>query len=145
MSKFTENYKTPDEAEIRNLVQAMLGGSVFLSIQVPSDQMDMIPSIFMPIGLGAIGQMFDTPDEISAFHPVLYEYLDQAGPRSVNGYPIFMSFKVIKASDYNDLVLPKYRAALEVINPELLKEAEDGNQEHAGLDRTGQEDNSKAE
>jgi hypothetical protein len=30
---------------------------------------------------------------------IIYEYYSEAGPRSINGYPIFMSFRVLDRTD----------------------------------------------
>jgi len=42
--------------------------------------------IFMSLALGALADM--TEEAINDIG-LIYEYWDQAGPRSINGYPIF--------------------------------------------------------
>jgi hypothetical protein len=48
----------------------------------------------MPIGLGGLGGV--DVDQIGA----IIEYLDKAGERSINGYPIFMSCRVVHKDDW---------------------------------------------
>jgi hypothetical protein len=61
-------------------------GLIFTSLQVqnPSD----IGMVFMPILLMDENQMAEFK-ELKPF--VIFEYFDKAGPRSINGYPIFWS------------------------------------------------------
>lgn len=79
----------PNE-EIVRLAQDVVDGKVFGTWQLPNNEGDMLPMIFMPIALGCT-----IPE--NAGHA--YEYLDKAGPRSINGYPCFFSVTFLNGPD----------------------------------------------
>jgi hypothetical protein len=82
------------EEALRKLAQEIVEGKVFTDRDMrKADQMGgtMLGMIFMPVLL------MQSPGVYLADAGLLYEYWDQAGPRSINGYPIFFSVrKVIK-------------------------------------------------
>lgn len=85
--------------EVKAFAKGLLDGRLFTNFHIPeSEWAAMIPSIFMPIGLGAL-HGYDT-DSIAA----VAEWMDRAGPRSVNGYPIFMSCTIIHIDDWPKVV-----------------------------------------
>ena len=92
------NYKPRTDQEIRELAMDVCDGRVFGSWQV--DNPDLIRSIFMPlIFLDAI-----SAKDMKASGVVhLYEEVSKAGPRAINGYPIFMSMKTLNQSDVDRL------------------------------------------
>lgn len=55
-----------------------------------------IGMIFMPICMGAFA---DTTPEYRQDVGLMYEYYDKAGPRSMNGYPLFFSFAYCSQHD----------------------------------------------
>ena len=85
------------ENELKQLAIDMAQGNVFTSLHLPPveteddarDHVHMVRSIFMPIGLGGIG---DIDIKTLGF---FWERLDKAGPRSINGYPMFFSVRVV--------------------------------------------------
>ena len=91
-------YVPPDEAEKRRLAAALVGNTVFTSQHIPERDGHLLRSIFMPVLFGAFAGMSE--EDHARVQPILYEYLDQAGPRSVNGYPIFFSLRVIGWDDW---------------------------------------------
>jgi hypothetical protein len=77
--------------------------------------------VFMVLGLmdqNARQQLIDDKPGL------LYEYLDEAGPRSINGRPIFTSMKVLNESD-TDKVLEKSRK-LDAASSKALGEEDSG-------------------
>ena len=80
--------------ELRTFVLALCDGKIFTMHHVPED---MIGMVFMPIGMGAFA---DVPVEELKQIGTIYEYIDQAGPRSVNGMPMFLSFKMVHIDDW---------------------------------------------
>lgn len=78
------------DEELRQLCVDIFGGKVFTDrhLNNPND----IGMVFMVVGLGGL----DAESEPA----MIYEYLDQAGPRSVNGMPMFMSCNVMNIADF---------------------------------------------
>jgi hypothetical protein len=79
--------------------------------------------VFMPLALGAFAPEKDKEFEVGALKEepttlqdigLFYEYWDKAGPRSINGYPIFMSCGVLNHED-TKYVLDKSREIHEKI------------------------------
>lgn len=108
------DYKTPDEEEIQKMALAFAAGTVFTSLHFTDEREfgEMLPSVFLPIGLAGIKSFF-TEEEFVEFKPIFYQYLEEAGPRSVNGFPIFFSVKIMKWDDFNTLVRPRVLAIAE--------------------------------
>ena len=88
--------KTPEQIE--TLAWDITGGRVFGSWNGPPD---MIKSCFM-ILMFMEQKHLDQLKEQNIAH--LYEYMDKAGPRSVNGYPSFMSAQYIDVDDMAKVV-----------------------------------------
>lgn len=82
-----------DEKELRKLALDIRGGAVFTSAQVhPSEAPDILHMVFIPLAFMEKKDLVKMrKDKIM----VVYEYLDKALPRSVNGYPIFASMNLI--------------------------------------------------
>ena len=101
------NYVRKTDEEIKQLAMDYLAGKIFGNWMIPRHEMQQVTGmIFMPMLLGGpemIAQLMvnDTP--------FFYEYLEKAGPRSVNGYPIFFSMQTIDLADLNR-VMEKGRA-----------------------------------
>ncbi len=79
--------KTDDE--LRELAMAIYAGTVFTDRQL--DDPRMIGAVFMPVGLGGLN-----PDDEPH---MIYEHLDRAGPRSINGMPSFFSCQILNLAD----------------------------------------------
>ncbi len=92
-------FKLPDRLtpqEIQSLAVAIYKDQVFADIFVAEHDAGLIGSIFMPL-------MFMDQRELRAYieggFAHVYEYTREAGPRSINGYPIFMSCKFVHQDD----------------------------------------------
>lgn len=84
------------DAELRQLAHDIEAGLVFTDRHVLNDRDLRI--VFMPLMMldEAAHARLDTAGGI-------YEYLNVAGPRSANGFPMFMSFRVYSAADAEKL------------------------------------------
>jgi hypothetical protein len=90
------------DAEVETLAQDVVARRVFGSWDLgPPGSPDMLRMIFMPLG-------FMTAEDVAALKAAnitnFYEYLDKAGPRSVNGYPCFFSMKLLDQDDSKRLL-----------------------------------------
>ena len=86
------------EEELREFVLAFCDNRIFTSAHLTETQKPQLGLVFMPIGLGA----FEGHDEESLMQVgIIYEYLSEALPRSLNGMPMFPSLKMLNAEDWN--------------------------------------------
>jgi hypothetical protein len=76
------------EEELRKLAADYVDGHVFSNFHIREHDQDVVGMIFMPLLLGGAAFVKDAW--------MIYQYWSEAGPRSINGYPIFFSMcKVI--------------------------------------------------
>lgn len=80
-----------DDAEIKRVARGLAEGRIFTASMCPPD---MISAVFMPLGLGGLLN-YDVADLAN-----VYEWLDKAGERGINGYPIFMSCHPVCMEDW---------------------------------------------
>jgi hypothetical protein len=98
--------KMEDEA-LKELVLGVCDSRVFGDWNLrPSDAKSAMPIVFMPLGLGAFAE---APRSALERVGAIWEWLDKAGRRSINGYPSFMSMHVINKDDWE-----RARAAIDV-------------------------------
>lgn len=90
----TDAPKTPQE--LRQLAVDIVGGRVFTSNHIPeSVPPETIMQIFIPFGI-AIAQGGEAARTLMEGDiGMIYEYLSAAGSRGVNGYPSFLSFRML--------------------------------------------------
>ncbi len=104
-----ERYKTMTDQEIKQLAEDMYKGLVFTDRHIMVQE-ELI-SVFMALALMKEEQI----EEIRKNPPgMIYEYMEKAGPRSVNGNPMFLSFRMISISDTKK-VLERYNKIIEVV------------------------------
>lgn len=87
------------EKEIADLANDMYRGMIFTDrhVQRPED----VPSVFMPL----IFMRKEFIEKLKANPPgMIYEYFSEAGPRSINGMPIFWSFRMINIEDTKKVI-----------------------------------------
>lgn len=89
--------------ELREFIDAFISGRIFTSNHIPEGNGDLIAMVFMPIAFGAVTK--ETAEEVA----LVYEYLDKAGPRSINGMPIFFSCRLLHKKDW-ERALPVLKA-----------------------------------
>lgn len=104
-------YPNLTDQELKTLAVDIHNRKVFTDLHLREDH-KMIGSVFMPVGLGAFEEW--TKEDIMTIG-LVYEYLDKAGPMSVNGYPTFYSMKIIsseqmeKVWEFHDLYKEKMK------------------------------------
>lgn len=86
------------DEEMRKLARDMAMEKVFTNLHVPQEDSHMLKSIFMVAALGGLADV--DPQQIG----MLYEYLDRAGPRGINGYPMFMSLRMVHRDQVDALI-----------------------------------------
>ncbi len=96
-----DNPETPDEqsARLKRFVLDYCDGRIFTSADL-QDHGDA-RMVFMPLGLMDAEQL----EALKEADPgVIYEHMDQAGPRSINGMPCFFSFKTLTRDEWKRAV-----------------------------------------
>lgn len=84
--------------DLKQLAMDLYENKVFTDRHLLSSGNDyLIPSVFMPVALGAFSGK--TQEEIKAEVGMIYEYYSEAGPRGINGYPCFFSFRILSPED----------------------------------------------
>jgi len=102
---FTLSYVSLTDPEVRELALGIMAGTVFTDRQLldPRDITMVFPVLSMMTPEQYQESVIDVvlPGGIEDAAPVglIYEHLDKAGPRSVNGYPMFFSLRVMSPSD----------------------------------------------
>jgi hypothetical protein len=96
--------KIKDE-ELKQLAKDCVNGKIFSTDHIPKEDRSKVLSIFAPIGLMDDAQYTEFSRKKPEF---IYEYLDKASPTSINGYPIFFSFRYLNKKEY-DIFFDYYR------------------------------------
>lgn len=96
------------DQELRQIALDLADGKIFCNRHVPPNDSRMLLSIFMILSL------MENANQWVRDAGLIYEYLSEAGPRSINGYPMFMSCRKLNIEDtkkmfeyYNEIL--KYR------------------------------------
>lgn len=90
-------YVVKNEEEINKIALGILSGTCFGSWSE-----EVMRHSFLIIGLCLTKDLLDTWKAMNVVH--IYEFIEKAGPMSVNGYPSFMSFSVIDAGDWGRVI-----------------------------------------
>ena len=100
--------------QLSQLAKDIMGGQVFIADQLPEHSVHLLPNIFVSLGLGGLSSLSEEDREDIGF---IYEYLNQAGPLGINGYPMFFSCKLLGKEDTKVLYekLRQVAVALEAI------------------------------
>lgn len=90
-------YQRKTDEEITNLARQLYRNEIFCSFQLPKDQLaSLLPMVFMPI-------FFLDKETIKQWQAdgIQHFYADMkyAGPRSINGYPIFTVMQGLNKED----------------------------------------------
>lgn len=82
--------------ELKKFVLDYLANQIFTSANIR--QTDLVPMVFLPMAFGGL-QTFT--DEAIKDIAIVYAYMHEAvGSRSINGYPIFGSMRVMHRDDW---------------------------------------------
>ena len=101
--------------ELRQLAVDIADGKVYTNRHLPNPE--MVNSVFLLIGLGGLHQHHK--DDIDSIG-LIYEYLSEAGPRSINGQPQFFSLRLLDKED-TELMFQYYNKYLKT-KQEFLSE-----------------------
>ena len=85
------------EEELREFIVGFLSNRYFTTAHLRESQTDLLGMIFLPIAMGALAQY--NPDSLRDIG-LFYEENAKALPRSINGYPIFMSVRMLHRLDW---------------------------------------------
>ncbi len=91
------NLPRVSDDKLREFVDDFVSNRIFTSAHLRDTEADLLPMIFMPLALGCFSKV--QPDSLKQIG-ILYEYYEKAGPRSLNGKPIFMSFSMLHVDDW---------------------------------------------
>jgi hypothetical protein len=83
--------------ELRTFVDDFVSDRIFTTGHLRDGQEDRVPMIFLPVAMGCFKKV--QPDSLSTIG-CLWEYHSEALPRSINGLPCFMSFKMLHKDDW---------------------------------------------
>jgi hypothetical protein len=86
-----------EDDELREFVDDFLSGRIYTLHHVPDGQDPAM--VFMVLALGGLPQGLD-PNDVGT----VYEYIDKAGPRTVNGMPHFFSCRFMHKDDWSRAV-----------------------------------------
>ncbi len=95
----------PSQSEefLTQLAKDIVNNLVFTSDHMPHEKLETLGIVFMPLLLGALQHY---SEEAVKDIGMIYEYYKQACPTSINGYPTFISFRILNVKD-RKLVLDK--------------------------------------
>lgn len=102
-------YTPKSDAELEQLAQDVVAGRVFTDRHCPN--LEDLRMVFLALALADKEQI----QELRKLDiGMLYEYLDQAGPRSINGMPCFFSFQYLNSEDFAKFAI-KYKEIRELL------------------------------
>jgi len=90
--------------QLKSFIIDFVSGRIFTDLEIShvTGNNSLMTMIFMPLGFGAISDW--SKDRIASIGRI-YEYFDAAGPRAVNGFPMFTSVRFLHKEDW-ERVLP---------------------------------------
>ena len=84
------------EDEIKAMAMEFVKGRLFCATHIPPEQQAaMVPAVFMPLMLGGLDDI-----DVETIGNIV-ENMDAAGPRCVNGYPMFLSMRLVHKDDWD--------------------------------------------
>ena len=115
---WTDTYESKTDEEIKELAVGLMGRAVYTDFDVFDAGGDLALT-FMPLAFMEDRDRealikFLMPDPEMESYGMVYEWMDQAGPRYVNGQPMFFSIQILSPGDRERLVavLERLRAVL---------------------------------
>jgi hypothetical protein len=81
--------------ELREFVVDYVAGQIFTSSHI--DKPSMSPLVFLPLGFGVLSTWERADIEQIG---IIYERIDKAGPRAINGMPMFFSMRIMHKDDW---------------------------------------------
>lgn len=104
-----------EKEDLKKLALDIHKGLVFTDTQL--QQSNMLAMVFMPLAFIPINKKW--VDQVG----LIYEYLDKAGSRSINGMPTFMSMRIVPRADLPMLIeyVKKYEETEKAVENEMQK------------------------
>lgn len=96
-----EDFKYPEEVQrlskdqMAKFIREFRSGQIFSSAHIIEDY--MILRVFLVLSLGALSK---APDTYINSIGLFWEYIKDAGPLSINGYPQFFSCRMVHKEDW---------------------------------------------
>jgi hypothetical protein len=113
------------EKELNQIARDLHAGRIYTDLHIPEHEAMGLIMVFLPLGFMEKGAR----EELLNDEPgLLYEYLDEANPRSVNGMPTFMSMQILNKKDA-EKVLDKTRKLDDAISEALGENDEEKTEE----------------
>lgn len=88
-----------NNSELKKLAWDIHAGKIFTDRHIRKDDYRLVASIFMPTIFMSEKQRNEVINS-----GMIYEYYDKAGPRSINGYPCFMSLRILNKDDTKKII-----------------------------------------
>lgn len=107
------------EVDLKKIAMDIVDGHIFTDRSVDAGDGNILASIFMPIALGAFAE--ESKEDLEQIG-MIYEYMSEAGPRSINSYPMFMSFAMLSKPQTKQVA--DFANAYIDIKNEMLKSTE---------------------
>ncbi len=85
---------TPEE--IADMAAALVGDRLCVASALPED---MIDHVFMPLGLMGFPSDIE-PEDVGN----VVEFLSKALPTGINGYPVFLSMRIVHKEDWAQVI-----------------------------------------
>lgn len=84
------------DLELKQLAADIYENKVFTDRHVHKEHSHILSMVFIPLILKTYEVEVEQGKEIS----LIYEYMDKAGPRAINGYPIFLSVNFLTREEH---------------------------------------------
>lgn len=85
------------EAQVKELALGIFRNEIFTDRHVAPHDQRLMATIFMPLGL--MGKKDILALQRKQRPGMLYAKMSEAGPRSINGYPMFFSLSMVSEAD----------------------------------------------
>ena len=111
-----ESIQQLDDKKLKQLAQDLLAGRIFTDRHMNDGTMAQM--VFMPISFFDEKQMAKFKADIDSGKIfMIYEYVEKAGPRTVNGMPIFMSYRSLNKEQFEKVMdyFNKIKAAIDAV------------------------------
>ena len=92
-----ETIKRLTDEKLKTFVNDFLSHKIFSTMHLNQNEKHMLPHIFLPI---ALGMLVGASEEFIKSIGIIYEYISESGPIAINGFPIFLSCRLMHKDDW---------------------------------------------
>jgi hypothetical protein len=85
------------EEQLKQIATMLQAGQLFTDRHIREGEVDILPSVFMPLVFMTEEQ---TREMRQADVTLIFEEISKAGPRCINGYPMFTSFQSLTREEH---------------------------------------------